>query len=241
MLDQIDGGGTISGRQVTPDRALQEYLETSGLSRISNRLARSSAVEVIATAAPGIRDLLALGKIRQLEQRAEHDLIIVDAPAAGHAVTFLQAPLGLSESASSGPVRNQADLVLEMFADETRCQVILVTVPEEAPVTEVVETAYSLEDHIGIQLGPLIVNGRWADVEGLAAALERRGTDGEAETAARYRLDRIESQRGEIDRLAGELPLPQVELPFLFTTAVGRPEINTLADALTEQLEVGRP
>lgn len=240
-LDRIEDGGAIHGRQITPDRALQEYLETSGLSRISNRLARSSAVEVIATAAPGIRDLLALGKIRQLEQRAEHDLIIVDAPAAGHAVTFLQAPLGLSESASSGPVRNQADLVLEMFGDETRCQVILVTVPEEAPVTEVVETAYSLEDHIGIQLGPLVVNGRWSDIDGLENAVERRGDVGEAESAGRYRLDRIESQRSEIERLAGELPLPQVELPFLFTTAIGRTEIDLLAGALTEQLTGEQP
>ena len=240
LLEEFDGGGRVRGRQVTPDRALQEYLDRSGLAVISNRLARSGAVEVIAAAAPGIRDLLALGKIRQLEERRDADLIVVDAPAAGHAITFLRSPAALSTTTTSGPIRQQADLVLEMFADPARCQVLLVTTPEEAPITEVMETAYSVEDLVGLQLGPVVVNSCWPVIDGLAEAVERRRErSGAADRAARFRVDRIENQRHEIDRLRHELPLPRVELPFLFTTSIGRDHIETLATALAQQLEVG--
>jgi len=230
-------GGQIHGCQIRPDRALQEYLDASGLSRISNRLARTGAIDVIATAAPGIRDLLALGKIRQLEQSDDFDLIVVDAPAAGHAVTFLQAPSGLAESVPSGPVRQQADAVLEMFGDESRCQVVLVTVPEEAPVTEAIETAFTLEDRVGLHLGPIVVNACWPAIDGLEGAVERRDPSGEAERAAAFRLDRMASQAEELERLWAELPLTQIALPFLFTTALERHHLDELADTLDVQLD----
>jgi hypothetical protein len=240
LLEEVDGGGRLRGRQITPDRALQEYLDRSGLALISNRLARSGAVEVIAAAAPGIRDLLALGKIRQLEERNDADLIVVDAPAAGHAITFLQSPAGLAATAESGPIRQQAELVLEMFADPARCQVVLVTTPEEAPITEVMETAFSVEDLVGLQLGPVVVNSCWPDIDGLAEAVARRiDRTGPAERAARFRLDRIAAQRNEIDRLRDGLPLPQVELPYLFTTSIGRDKIDDLASVLTASLDGG--
>ena len=242
ILEDVPGGGQLRGRQITPDRALQEYLDRSGLAVISNRLARSGAVEVIAAAAPGIRDLLALGKIRQIEERGDVDLIVVDAPAAGHAITFLQSPAGLSASAPSGPIRQQADLVLEMFADPTRCQVVLVTNPEEAPITEVIETAYSVEDLVGLQLGPIVVNSCWPRIDGLAEAVTRREKRrGPTEQAARFRLDRIATQRDEIARLRGDLPLPLVELPFLFTTSIGRDEIQVLSSVLADGLHRVEP
>ncbi|MCP3991502.1 MAG: AAA family ATPase [Actinomycetia bacterium] len=254
VLEDVSGCGTLRARQITPDEALADYLETSGLRAITDRMTRTGAVDVVATTAPGIRDLVTLGKIRQLEQAKEADLIIVDAPAAGHAVTFLQAASGLAKVTPSGPVRHQADLVLDLLGDADRCQVLLVTLPEEAPVGEVVETAYSLEDRVGVKLGPIVVNSCWTPVEGLEAALAgieadtgqkaRYADDGvrcQLEQAGRYRLGRIEEQRSEIARLQAELPLATVELPFLFTTTIDRGHLDVLADALTDQLGGGRP
>ena len=86
-------------------------------------------------------------------------MIVVDGPAAGHAITFLTAAAGLADAVSCGPVRAQADDVLELLHDPERCQVVLVTLPETTPVNEVVETAYALEDEVGVQLGPVVVNG----------------------------------------------------------------------------------
>jgi anion-transporting ArsA/GET3 family ATPase len=232
--------GRIRGRRIQPDDALADYLDRAGLGPLASRLTRSGAIEVVATAAPGIRDLLTLGKIRQLEQGGDADLIVVDAPATGHALTFLTAAAGLAASTSSGPVRDQADLVLEMFADDRRCQVALVTLPEETPVSETIETAFALEDEVGIKLAPLVVNGVWPEIEGLAAAAGRLAGEeppegtvrGRALAAARYRLARLDDQRAELDRLARELPLPQVELPFLFTTDLECDGLLPLADAL---------
>ncbi len=243
LLEESGGGGRLRARRITPDEALRDYLDHSGLSRFSDRLALSGSVEVVATTAPGIRDLVVLGKIRQLEQAGEADLIVVDAPAAGHAVTFLQAASGLARATPTGPVRHQADLVLELLGDERRCRVVLVTTPEETPVAETIEVAYELEDRAGVTLGPLVVNRCWPEIDGLAEAVaeaERHpgpGVDADLVAAARYRLRRGAGQRAGLLRLDHELPLPRVELPYVFTDRLDRDDLGALADTLTGQLE----
>ncbi len=232
--------GRLAIRQITPDDALLEYLSDHGLQRIGGRLLRTGAIDVVSSAAPGIRDLLALGKIRALEQTDAFDLILVDAPAAGHAITFLRSATGLSET-GEGPVRDQAELVLEMLGDSARCQVMLVSLAEETPVTETIETAFSLEEDVGIQLGPVVVNAVIEEVAGLSEAVDAPAGASErsemALAAARYRLRRQHGQRIEIDRLVAELPLPSLELPFLFTTELGADEIGVLADRLGRALD----
>ena len=76
-------------------------------------------IDVVSTAAPGIDDLVVLGKIKQLERSGDYDLIVVDGPAAGHAVTFLTSAAGLRDAVRSGPVRAQADEVLALLAIPT--------------------------------------------------------------------------------------------------------------------------
>src|SRR6516162_3776646 len=152
------GAEAVRARRLTPDDALIEYLEDHGLKRVSKRLARSGLLDVVATAIPGIRDVLVLGKVKQLERAEVADLIVVDAPATGHAVTFLTSASGMVDAARGGPLRTQAQDVVELLNDPARCRVLLVTMPEELPVSETIETAYTLEDKAGVQLGPVIVN-----------------------------------------------------------------------------------
>ena len=90
------GQGPIRARRITPDDALVEYLEDHGLKRVSKRLVSSGVVDVVSTAIPGIRDVLVLGKVKQLEREEVADLIVVDAPATGHAITFLTSAAGWS-------------------------------------------------------------------------------------------------------------------------------------------------
>ena len=158
----------MHARRITPDDALLEYLADHGMGRISKRLVSSGALDVVSTAIPGIRDILVLGKIKQLERESGADLILVDAPATGHAMTFLSSAQGLLDAARSGPVRAQAADVVELLTDPERCQVALVTLPEEMPVNEVIEAAYQLEDKVGLTLGPVIVNACLADEPWLA-------------------------------------------------------------------------
>ncbi len=159
------GRGSIRARTLTADDALIEYLEHHGLKRISKRLVSSGAIDVVATAAPGIKDILLLGKVKQLERSAQPDLIVLDAPAAGHAITFLQSARGLLDAVRVGPIHAQAREVLELLTDPARCRVVLVTLPEETPVNELVETAYQLEDRVGVHLSPIVVNGEYPELD----------------------------------------------------------------------------
>lgn len=243
QLLEESGGGRIRAQRLTPDEALRDYLSNSGLGIVSERLSDTGTVDVVATAAPGIRDLLVLGKIRQMEEAGVADLIVVDAPAAGHAITFLQSAAGLAAAAPSGPVRQQADQVLALLGDEDRCRVVLVTIPEETPVTEVIETAFDLEEKAGVSLGPVVVNNRWLPLDGLdtdGPDAEGATEDGDLlEAAARFRSLRVASHEAELNRLRADLALPLIELPFLFTTRLERSHLATLADRLREQLDEG--
>lgn len=241
-----DGEADVRARTITPDQALLEYLQEHGLSRIAKRLVSSGALDVVATAAPGIKDILVLGKVKAIERSGEADVVLVDAPAAGHAITFLRAARALLDTVKVGPIHAQARDVLELLTDPARCQVVLVTVPEETPVNEVVETAYSLEDQVGVKLGPVVVNGVYPTRDGLeaepAAAAEAAGTSlraGEAEAlaaAADFRLHRMGLQAEQVQRLSSRLPLPQLTLPFLFSADLGQDEVGALADAALEAL-----
>ena len=159
--------GTVHARTITPDDALLEYLADHGLRRMSKRLQSSGVLDVVSSAIPGIKDILVLGKIKQIERSGVADLILVDAPATGHTMTFLSSASGLLDAARAGPVRTQAADVVELLTDPARCQVALVTLPEEMPVNEVVEAAYQLEDKVGVALGPVITNACYAPLPGL--------------------------------------------------------------------------
>jgi cellulose biosynthesis protein BcsQ len=243
LLPSEHGGGVVA-RTVTPDDALLDYLREHGMQRISNRLVASGALDLVATAVPGIKDILVLGKVKQLERSGEFDLILLDAPAAGHAITFLRSATGLADAVRVGPINAQAREVLGLLHDPARCRVVLVTLPEETPVNELIETAYSLEDQVGVALGPVVVNGVFAELDGLAvdpqdaaAQAEVQLLDGEADLlrdAAEFRLQRTGLQRTQLDRMADQLPLPQLELPYLFTSELGRGDLDVLAEALLE-------
>jgi arsenite-transporting ATPase len=189
----------VRARTLTPDRALLEYLEDRGLRRISKRLVRSGALDVVATAVPGMKDILVLGKVKQLEQGNAADLILIDAPAAGHAISFLMSPRGLLDAVRMGPVRSQAEGVIAMLSDPARCRVMMVTLPEETPVNELVDTAFTLEDRVGVKLGPVVVNA-------MPAELPLAGC-----TAAQ-------------DAATARVPIPRAELVAL-DDAAGRDEV----------------
>jgi len=234
--------GGVRGRRLTPDDALLEYLADHGLHRVSKRLVSSGIVDVVATAIPGIRDVLVLGKVKQLARDRVADLIVVDAPATGHAVTFLTSAGGLLDAARSGPVRAQAAEVVEFLNDPARCRVVLVTLPEEMPVSETVDAAYQLEDRAGIQLGPVVVNG-WDELPGglavsASVAAEEVGVSlslsqaSVLDAARTFRLHRYELATEQVERLGKELPLPQLRVPQLPAPFIGPEELDQLAEAL---------
>jgi anion-transporting ArsA/GET3 family ATPase len=243
--EECEVAAGVRARTLTPDQALVEYLEGRGLRRMSRRLTQSGALDVVATAVPGMREILVLGKVKALERDGAADLIIIDAPAAGHAISFLMSPRGLLDAVSIGPIRAQAEDVIEMLSDPERCRVILVTLPEETPVNELVDTAYALEDRVGIKLGPIVVNGWFADAPDPSQPAARdaaavgltpdRDETVRLDAVAAFRHDRHLRHQAQVDRLALRLPLAQIRLPFVFDE-IGPEQLGILADRLAESV-----
>ena len=238
LAELLRGDPRIETLTLTPADALEHYLNTHGLARISRRLMNTGVIDVVSTASPGIDDLLVLAQLKSLaRERSDLDLIVVDGPAAGHAITLLQSPAGLAEAVTSGPVATQAREVLDMLHDPQRCQLILVTTPDTTPVTELIETAFALEDRVGVQLGPIVVNGvdSFGALPDPADLVERipAGAEGrsllEAATSRRTRQHR---QDVALRRLADELPLPLLALPWLPTAGITPSDIPHLVSHL---------
>jgi anion-transporting ArsA/GET3 family ATPase len=255
LVVELDGKPTLA--ELIPDlevlaiaapEALDEYLREHGFARVAARLNRTGVIDMVGTAAPGIDDIVVLGKIKQLERSGDYDLIVVDGPAAGHAITFLTSASGLAEAARSGPVRAQADAVLELLQDPQRCQVVLVALPETTPVNEMIETAFALEDRVGVRLGPVVVNGvdlgvELPDDDAIGACLGSI----DAETAkvlteaAAFRRSRRLMEAQEMARLAEQLPLQRIVLPARLVAGLGPGDIEALAALIASPTPGGDP
>jgi arsenite-transporting ATPase len=232
----------IRARTVSPEQSFLDYLDLKGFGSVLRRVAAAASFDVIAGSTPGMRHLLVLGKVKELERQRGADLIVVDAPPAGHAAPFLRSASALQEAVASGPIRDQADEVSAMLADPDRTRCVMVTLAEDTPVTETIELAYDLEDRLGLALAPVVVNACWPDRPAFAVtaatAAKRQGVTVPA--AARralddtnaYIRDRLGVQRAQLDRLARELPVPQVHLPRLPVARLAPDHLDVLAGAL---------
>lgn len=208
--------------------ALAEYLDDHGLRRVAKRLVNSGVIDVVSTAAPGIDDIVVLGKLKQLERSGTYDLIVVDGPAAGHAISFLMSARSLLDTVRGGPIRTQALEVRAMLSDPDRCQVVMVTLPETTPVNELIETAYALEERVGVQLGPVVVNG-FDDGPPLVVGDD---TDPALAAAARFRTARRSMHHAEVERLGDTLAIDQIRLAHLVTPGLTADDVRHLAGTL---------
>ena len=250
MVPAGKGSGRIRGRTIPPQQAFADYLELKGVGGVLRKAAAAASLDSIAAATPGLEHLLVLGKIKELERERAADLIVVDAPPAGHAASFLRSASALQAVVANGPVRVQADEVAAMLADRNRCQALLVTLAEETPVNEVIELAYDIEEALGLSLAPLVVNSCWPDRDGLlstvTAASKSQGVKLSAankaalDASADFGRSRLAGQRRQLARLADELALPRIVLPRLPTADFGAAELEIMADALAVPVTVQR-
>lgn len=257
----------VWGMNIVPENALAEYLEVQyHMRRISKAFTSTHFVDYITTAAPGLKDILILGKIWYLERgrsrgpRHDFDTIIVDAPGAGHMLTFLSAPVGLSDAVRVGPIRRQAEWLVEMLRDPKRSRVHLVTLAEEMPVAETLETAEALRTRLHIPAGAVIANALYSRLFTRAEEQDLRSIgnelpgevlsrakevglelDDEDATAligyARFLTSRRSIQAGHLRSLTKEVAEPVMKLPFLFSSGLHLPDIETLADTLEREVE----
>ena len=152
-----------------------------------------------------------LGKIKQLEQAGNAQLIIADAPASGHAMSFLRAARGLQSAIETGPIRRQANDVVDLVTDPQRAQALLVTLAEETTVNALIETAYALEDEVDIQLGPTVVNAVFEQRQLSARPSRSKLLDPalahKATAAGSYWASRSDTLLAQMHRLAADMTI----------------------------------
>ena len=255
------------GLNIVPEDALAEYLQVQyHMRRISKVFTSTHFVDFITTAAPGLKDILVLGKIWYLEQNRgggtnhDFDTIIVDAPAAGHMLTFFSAPVGLADAVRVGPVRRQSEWLVQMLRDPKRSRVHLVTLPEEMPVAETRETSDAIVNKLAMNQGAVFANAVYSELlspgeeEVLARVeqgrhfenmlIEARGVglslDGDELRAligyAHFLSARRRIQQTHLKQLRKGAHQPVVDLPFLFSAGLALPDIETLADVVEEKV-----
>ncbi len=229
---------------VTPPASLREYgLHVVKLRAVYDAVFENRLVRHFLRVVPGLGELVMLGKILH-EVRAEErgrprwDQVIVDAPATGHAVQLLRVPGAMLGMVPPGPLRNDAQWMQAMLLDPARTAALLVTLPEEMPVTEAIELDQQLRERVGIIPAAVLVNAmpqrrftaaQSARLGALAAAPPPVGA---AARAARLQAVRSEHAERELSRLRSALRLPIACLPLLATTGWGTAEVERLADTL---------
>ncbi len=241
-LRRDPSGGQVRGRTIPPQHAFRDYLDLRGVGALMRRAVQAVSLDLVAASTPGLENLLVLGKIKELERTAAADLIVVDAPPAGHAAAFLGSARATREVVAPGPLRTQADEVEAMLSDATRTQAMIVTLAEETPVNEAVELSQDLHDVLGIAPAPLVVNGWWPHRRGLdmataTAAREvgvklTRAQSSALVASSRFGAARLAVQDEQLERLDELLPLPRIMLPRLPTPRLSPDDLDALAAIL---------
>ncbi len=212
--------------------------------------------DFVADAAPGVKEILAVGKLCHEVRERHYDLVVVDAEATGHIVAQIGAPKVIRELVKVGLVRDQTDWMLEILQNPATTGVAIVTTPEEMPVTETLLLVDRLERETGVSPTTLIANrvlptlfnsAQAAVVEHLSETKPRKllvAAAGRGVTAVLDAARITESRRsvgnGHLETLCHGAPdLPMLMVPELFTRATGRRVVALVADALAEQLVDG--
>ena len=141
------------------ERSLAEFLRVQAHIPLIGRIGPLARIfEFVATAAPGVREVLTIGKLAWEARESDFDLVIADATATGHAVGQLAAPAAIRELAQFGMVRTQLDWMVDLLEDPAMCTAVAVTTPEEMPVVETVELVRNMRDRAQIDVSAVIAN-----------------------------------------------------------------------------------
>ena len=248
----------VEGLAVDPEASLRDYLGRYGFAPLARLLTWARLTHFITAAAPGLGDVLLVGKVWEAStrRRGGYDLVVLDAPPTGRVVPFLRAPETVAELARVGPIRHQAERVRELLDDPEQTGVVLACLPEELPVAETLESVASLRA-AGLPVAGVVANrvtpdrlgGRAGRLPGLLrapgplrTAAERAGAElderalGVLLGEARDRQRQVARERRLLKELRTGLgDLQVVELPFLAGGVDGPEAVHVLAERLAAE------
>jgi hypothetical protein len=212
-------------------------------------LASSGTFQYFAAAAPGAKELISMVTIWKLTQGRRgrgkrpggYDLVILDAPATGHALGMLHSPQTFGAIARVGPIASQTRQVGELLADPARSGYLAVALPTEMAVTEALELQDGLHRQIGRSLDAVIVNGTLprrfsaAELARIDALDSRESVTRSAALAAHTVHDRASFQHNQLARLRRR-DFDAHPVPFLFVPELDLPAVERIAGHLSKQI-----
>jgi anion-transporting ArsA/GET3 family ATPase len=247
------------------EESLKEYLRLQLKLPMAARLGPlARTFDFVANAAPGVREVLTVGKFLWEEQRREPlrrgiaarptwDIVVVDAAASGHVVAQLAAPQAIRELVKVGMVRDQTSWMIDVLSDVRRTGVVIVATPEEMPVNETIELAGRIGSDTTVDLAAVVVNrvlpelfGRREEEvfdrlrEPAAVAALGHATGGPAEPvldAAELAVKLRRTKAGHLNLLRRSLDgVPMLYVPELFARYRGMRATQLVAQALGAEL-----
>ncbi|HXV04749.1 MAG TPA: ArsA-related P-loop ATPase [Solirubrobacterales bacterium] len=244
---EVEVGENLWAISIDPDEAMREYvLLQLKVRAMRDLLFRSRIFTYLAAATPGLKELVTIGKIwelaqldRKVKRGRKYDLVIVDAPATGHGIGFLQTPRTFAAIARVGPIHSQARELDRFITDHDHTGAAIVALPEEMPVNESAALERQLRDEVGVAVDRVYMNGlypeRFGNEEAERLAELAAAEDGAARAAARAALsehERARHQRAQLARLRRRVETPVKTLPFLFEPELGVESAGRLAGRL---------
>src|SRR5882724_2382695 len=232
---------------IDPDESMREYvLLQLKVRAMRDLLFRSRVFTYMTAATPGLKELVTIGKIwelaqldRKVRKGRKYDLVIVDAPATGHGIGFLQTPRTFASIARVGPIHAQAQELDRFITDHASTGVAIVAQPEEMPVNETAALEQELREDIGVSVDRVYMNAlypeRFSNHEAERLEAERPQAAGAVREALRAAVSehrRARSQRAQLARLRRRVSTPVKTLPFIFQPVLGVEDARELAARL---------
>jgi len=275
LVCEVDAKGDVSGfyeapptgfaeKEVLPglfamtmdtEASLREYLKLHLRIPVIGRIGPlAKAFDFVATAAPGVREILTVGKLCFEVRERNYDLVVVDAPASGHIVGQLAAPQAINDLVKVGLIRSQTDWMLDILSDPVRTGLIAVCTPEEMPVNETIDLAVRVRKETTVKMSAVVVNRVLPELFGRQEELvfDALATAGPSEDlaelvggdpkpvleAARLAVTMRRTRSTHLDRLREGIDpgVPLLYLPYLFTRSHGLRTTRQVAASLGEEL-----
>lgn len=251
----------LYGMAMNTEDALREYLKLFVRLPLVGRIGPlARTFDFVADAAPGVKEILGVGKLAYEVRERHYDLVVVDAEATGHIVAQVAAPRVISDLVQVGMVRDQTRWMLEILENPQRTGVVVVTTPEEMPVAETLDLLGRLHGESDVSVAAVVANrvlpalfdrresdvvDRLVDSGAVADLLVDAAGPGVRQVTLAARLTEARRRVGGryLERLRAELPagMPVLYVPELFTRATGRRVVSLVAASLGEELDIDAP
>ena len=245
----------LSAMAMNTEDSLKEYLTLQLRMPLLARIGPLARIfDYVATAAPGVREVLTVGKLLYEVRERNYDLVVVDASATGHIVGQLTAPQAINELVQVGLIRQQTDWMVDLLADAETTGLCIVSTPEEMPVNETIELAARVKAETSVELAAVVVNRVLPELFGAAeeAVFERleepahlaildEALEGDSRPileAARLAVTLRRTRAGHLEQLRAAIDpaVPLLYVPELFVRSHGLRSTRQVAEALSAEL-----